>query len=239
MLQSFKKFLRPLLLLVVICLISFETPTLHRKFIRSKAESSTVLIYGLEGKGSGSHVKLSNGKIVILTNKHVCEMTGPLMVKAEDKELSIPRKIIKISDVTDLCALEAIPGESALTLGSEPKNGDELYTLGHPRGESLNVSKGEMFDKLFITISERSEVPGSCKEGKVNLVPTPFGDITVCIIDCAAIELSTPTYPGNSGSPVVNKFGNLVAVIFAGDPNTENKGYAIPFDYVIEFLSSL
>jgi S1-C subfamily serine protease len=235
-----KKAIKIAIIAIGIAVISVEAPFAHRAYIRGVAEENVVQIYGQNGTGTGSHVKLEDGRIVILTNKHICKMTGPLMVKSEDLKLPIERKIIKISDKHDLCVIEGIPGHAGISISKyNPKLGEELFTLGHPRGEALNVAHGEYFDNTKINIGEEIKSDGSCEEGKLIEQQTFFGIMRACVVERNAIELSTPTYPGNSGSPVVDKFGNLVAVIFAGDPSVQNEGMAVPLLYVKEFLNEI
>jgi S1-C subfamily serine protease len=234
-----KKALKNIALIVLLMAITIEAPFAHRRYIRNIAEESTVQIFGQDGSGSGSHIKLEDGRIIILTNKHVCKMIGPLMIKAEGESLPIARKIISISEDHDLCALEALPNHSGISIGSNPVIGDELYTLGHPRGEALNVSKGEYFDDRKIHLGDNVNKDGGCDEGTIKTSESFFGPVTYCVIERNTNELSSPTYPGNSGSPVVNKYGNLVGVIFAGDNSVENMGFMVPLSYVKEFLNSL
>lgn len=237
--KSFKVFIVSILSAFFIALIAFQMPTIHRSYIRGIAEESVVQIYGLDGTGTGSHVELEDGSVVILTNKHICEMKGPLKVKAEGSSFYVTRKIIKISKEHDLCAIEALDGRKGIKLGSDPVFGDELYTLGHPRGDALNVSKGEYFDNKVIQMGVEVQEDGTCLEGTLTEQASFFGTITYCLVTMNTIQFSSPTYQGNSGSPVINKYGNLVSVVFAGNPQVENNGHGVPLLYVKEFLSGL
>ncbi len=60
--------------------------------------------------------------------------------------------------------------------------------------------------------------------------------MSICLRQLKSILTTLGIYPGNSGSPVVNKYGNLVGVVFAGN-NQTNYGYVIPLKQVREFLS--
>lgn len=55
--------------------------------------------------------------------------------------------------------------------------------------------------------------------------------------DGEKILYSIPSLPGSSGSPVVDEYGNLVAVNFAGFTGTQNFNYGIPSNRVREFLN--
>jgi len=54
--------------------------------------------------------------------------------------------------------------------------------------------------------------------------------------DGEKILYSIPSLPGSSGSPVVDGYGNLVAVNFAGFMGTQNFNYGIPSKRIREFL---
>lgn len=54
--------------------------------------------------------------------------------------------------------------------------------------------------------------------------------------DGEKILYSIPSLPGSSGSPVVDEYGNLVAVNFAGFTGTQNFNYGIPSIRIREFL---
>ena len=66
------KALKISVLALSLSIISLQAPYAHRAYIRSIADESVVQIFGQEGSGTGSHVILPNGIVVILTKKHIC-----------------------------------------------------------------------------------------------------------------------------------------------------------------------
>lgn len=244
MLKSVLNVVQAAAMIVVVALVSIQAPQMHRKYIRSLAEESSVKVVGDAGSGTGFHVDLDNGKQVILTNKHVCGIPGQLYVESFNGD-RVAVKILKLSKQHDLCALVRKDGlkftHKGLTISDKnPKIGEILYTLGHPRGDALNVAIGEYFDnpeiELGSPIFTEQEFEACIKDGgRVG----SFFIFNYCITKHASIQLSTPTYPGNSGSAVVDWSGDVVAVIFAGNTEVENTGFAVPLSFVQEFVKSL
>lgn len=236
--MSFKKILKKVLASIVmlscVLAVSLEAPFLHQSYIRSIAEKNSVKIVGMEGMGTGFHVIAPSGKVYIMTNKHICQMTGPLKVYEYGSIDGVDRKIIKISEKHDLCLIEALANhKSGIKLSKAAlENGDIAYTLGHPRGVALTVANGEKIDDKPIQIPDELNADGSCSG---EMIFTFFGEL--CIVTRLTNQYSTPTYPGNSGSAIVNKYGCLVGVIFAGDPSVENQGFGVPLSFIKDFLS--
>lgn len=239
--STISKIIKSLLSICLVAVFAFEAPYAHHQYLRHIAEQNVVRIVGMDGMGTGFQVETKSGKRYILTNKHVCKMMGPLSAEVYgNKTGGIRRNIIAISEKHDLCVLEGLPGVKGIKISSDDiKDGEIVYTLGHPRGEALNVTAGEKFDNKVIQLGQETEEDGTCSEGTLQHQFSIFGEIKFCLVTRNAIQFDTPTYPGNSGSPVVNKYGRLVSVVFAGSTQTENNGFGVPLSYVKDFLSSL
>ena len=55
----------------------------------------------------------------------------------------------------------------------------------------------------------------------------------------AGLQIDVPVNPGNSGGPLIDGEGNLVAVVFAGIEQFEGVNFAIPSYWIHKFLPSL
>lgn len=235
-----KTFIKSLALVAMVAIVSIEAPFAHRSYIRGIAEDNAVRIVGMDGMGTGFHVQAPNGKVYLLTNKHVCSMTGPLKVEKYGDKIGVVSKVIAKYAKHDLCVMEALPGATGIKISSDPaENGDKVFILGHPRGDALNVSEGEKFDNKEIHIGQEVEADGTCSEGSLVKIETIFGDFSICDVPRMSIQFSNPTYPGNSGSAVVNKWGRLVSVVFAGSRQIENQGFGLELSAIRDFLSTL
>lgn len=232
-------FMKSLAIMAVVAVIALEAPFAHRDYIRGIAEDNSVKIIGENGSGTGFHVRTKSGSVYILTNRHVCEMTGPLKVQKYGSLITVERKIIKKYEKHDLCVIEALPGVSGIKVGGKVENGEHVYTLGHPRGDALNVAEGEKFDDKEITLGEEVNEKGECNQGTLVEIPSFFGIFRICAVKKMTVQISSPTFPGNSGSAIVNKWGRLVSVVFAGSRDVESQGFGVPMTFIEDFLSSL
>jgi hypothetical protein len=121
-----------------------------------------------------------------------------------------PRRIIAVDKFHDLCILEPNPNLKSLSLADSYRSGELVRVIGYPRGLSRTVRKGRIFDKQTTYF--------------------PWLQRTTAYVHISAIG-----YPGNSGSPVIDKYGRLIGVLFAGT-SFHTESMIVPLEYVRNFL---
>jgi len=150
--------------------------------IIKKVKPATVYIETTKGAGSGMIID-ANG--YILTNAHVVWDVSAAKIKLSDGR-SLSAEVIGRDEIVDLAILKIVGTSfSKVTLGNSDNvvQGDNVFTLGFPFGLEGDVSFKEG------TISRRIS----------------DGDATY-------LETSAEIHPGNSGGPLVNKYGEVVGV---------------------------
>lgn len=171
-----------------------------------------------EGKGGGTGfaTKTAMGFTVVVTNAHVCRgaVDGNLKLHQDDMFVDVPTKIVLADEEHDICILKAPHDAQPIELADgEAKLGERIYVAGHPNLTPFLVTSGVVEGRIIADIMEGS-ADGCPSIPNFRVVDTLFG--ALCIGHFNAIESNAPSKPGSSGSPVLNKDGKIVGVLFAG-----------------------
>ena len=221
---------------------------LHVKYLQDKVGRNTVFIRSmpdskLQGSGTAFEMKTPSGAVVTVTNAHICALANSkgeiAVLEKKNSNRLITRKVIEISEQNDLCIVEGLPGYDGLTIGSKVEVGEPVFSFGYPLGEALHFSEGRVKDYGDVFIIEEGVTPAQCKGPRRHLerMTFLFFEFEVCVKSYEAIQTSMVIYPGNSGSPMVNLFGNVVGVVFASNGRT-NWGSAVVLKDLEQLLSA-
>lgn len=234
--------LKTALFAIALGYIILKVPELHYSYIRNHTENALVRVTEATGThgGTGVHVTAPSGKTYILTNSHVCtavESNGQANVFRFEEE-PVLVKIIENSDFTDLCLIEGLPGVSGLTIGSETEIGRIVSVIGHPLMSPTTVSRGEITGtstaqvlQSIMGADDKCDLP----KNKIVEIDLFFFKARACIIEIEANMSNIVILPGNSGSPLVDFYGRVIGLAFAGN-DSSNWGWFITLTDIHKFI---
>ena len=164
--------------------------------------------------GSGFYI---DKRGYILTNYHVIssevdteyEGFSRLYIKYDQNEERIPAKVVGWDASLDIALLkvEYTPDYFySFPKQTEYKPGEKIYAIGSPGGLDKTITAGIISNS-----------------GSRRLLP--IGD---------TIQVDVPINSGNSGGPVVDVYGNLVGVVFAGIEQFEGVNFIIPVKWILK-----
>lgn len=243
MLKTIKSAITSIVLAGTIVFGAIIAPQLHNHYLRWEVGESVVqvLLPDAIGGGTGFAIKGKSGKEYIMTNKHVCgvaDANGNVRIKSGGKFYT--RKVMYRDSVHDLCLIQGIKGLAPITIGSNQNVGEYQYVIGHPGLRDLTTSVGEYIGRTTVQLIIEAATRQQC-DGKVYEL-SPFQQLFmgmefVCLKSYEALSTSAVIYGGNSGSPVVNVWGNLVGVAFAGSTEQERDNFLVPLRYIKSVLN--
>lgn len=241
---TFKKFFTAFLIAFPLYFGYKYSKDIQDLYIFFKAKPATIRLLSPNNPGSGgTGFGISfHGKDYTVTNDHVCRLgeESGYMVGFDEKWGPVKLDILYQSGTTDLCLLTPNQHSAKLHLASkELAYKERLFVVGYPLLHGAALSTGKKLKnktiELIEFIIENEEGEKACNKPKQRIVDIFFGLVFGCLDTIKAIESNAKIYPGNSGSPVLNKAGDVVGVMFAA--NTVGvQSFYIPFNDLKGFL---
>ncbi|MEK3884306.1 serine protease [Paenibacillus sp. PL2-23] len=153
-------------------------------------KEAVVTVSTGSSKGTGFHI----GGGYMVTNYHVIDDSGYIIVQFPEQSQTYTAELASSDLDLDIAILKADIGEQRLPFieverGDQPRKWEPeepIYVIGNP---------------LYLT---QIAIEGSI----IGLVPIQGRETPVMALDA-------PVYKGNSGSPVINRNGKAIAVVFA------------------------
>ena len=199
---------------------------LRRRLVPKAASSRARRRDVGHGQGCGLVIDSENGLIV--TNAHVIGRRGVVRVTLANGR-SVPGDVVGVDALTDIalvrCRVEAperaedapasavaplsLPAAPPLGDSAALEVGDWVIALGNPFGLDNTITLG------IVSNLRRTSSDLGISDRRVDFLQT----------DCAI-------NPGNSGGPLVNEFGEVVAITAAVRADAEGIGFAIPMNEV-------
>lgn len=210
--------------------------------------------------GTGFAITAPSGKRFILTNAHICRI-GENLIAHTQKGVKHRISVIKIFDKHDLCLMTPIKGLRSLKIASNVSLHERVWLIGHPALRPLTLESGHYAGDVTINLwmqcskSEVREQAIAAKKALDAILNDPnipesvkgmkFFDFLLksikfsggyCTKTFNSQYINNIAYGGNSGSPVVDKWGNVVGVLYAGRGDQPTASYTVPLRNIQDFL---
>lgn len=195
-----------------------------------RLQQTTVRVTG----GTGSVVKAASGKAYVLTAYHVCLETGEPLITVSYLDGSAKKEPILAFHVKDdLCLVSATP-QSSYALPVSDNLSKYGFTRGWPNGK-LSEYEGRISRKQFDWSYAYDAVlfHFDCPEDSKVIYQD---NVKRCQVDYRNVKTRIFAQPGSSGSPVVNKFGQLQGVIQSYGQESSDAGL-VPLSAIQKFLN--
>lgn len=255
--KLFKVLLKGSFYSVLVLALVASSATLFENYLYNNIGSSVVkltLTSEQRAGGTGFQVLTPNGNQFTLTNAHICEIAETLI--ATDQEGNQETiKVVEIFKDHDLCIMEPIYSLKPLKVASELSLRERVWLIGHPALRPLTLESGHFAGHTKINLMSKcktdEEIERNIKEIDALLEKALKGDkfaevealnrlgallMGYCFNTFDSQYVNNISYGGNSGSPIVNKYGRVVGVLYAGRRDQPTASYTVPLSSIEDFL---
>ncbi len=176
------------------------------------------------GSCTGFVAESTEGELRIVTNSHCCVAPVGEISSEVGFETSVTledgRKLEQgiFDKFADICTLSIIDGDSSgeqpLHLAKSPiADGEPIVVIGHPRGATQRAVIGTKLGEVLLPTEFIPQNEANAYGEGNSCVSIPMIE-NVCLYFRHSDTYRVEIYPGNSGSPVLNKYGEVVAIIW-------------------------
>ena len=171
---------------------AFDLSTIEASVAYIQTQGTFVTADGAKEQtysGSGFVVDSSG---LIVTNNHVVTGGAFWKVSVGSDRTLLDAQLLGVSECSDLAVLKVSGTYPALVMSAtNPTVGEQIYVAGHPNGDPYTLTNG---------IVAKPAAPSDTSWASVK----------------NEIQITAQTYPGNSGSPVIDAAGEVVGVQYSG-----------------------
>jgi S1-C subfamily serine protease len=200
---------------VLLFTASISSRALHETYLYEYKGASIVKLMGSNSSATGFQIIAKSGRQYTMTNRHVCDAlsrNGKDIKWYQEEELGGSLKVLYRDKEADLCLLEPIPSIRPLKVARLAHKRESVYLVGHPAGRGLSFERGHLVEKTSIYL-----LNFCYDDPRFN-----------CRFFYSSYHLNAISYGGNSGSPILDKYGSVVAVLFAGRRDQPTASHSVP-----------
>jgi ATP-dependent RNA helicase DDX56/DBP9 len=183
------------------------------------------------GQGCGLVIDSENGLIV--TNAHVIKGRGVVRVTLADGR-SVPGDVVGVDALTDIALVRCrASGDVAnASVASDASDDDAIAPFVLPAAPPLGDSAALEVGDWVIALGNPFGLDNTTTLGIVSNLRRTSSELGIPDRRVDFLQTDCAINPGNSGGPLVNEFGEVIAITAAVRADAEGIGFAIPVNEV-------